>query len=201
MALIVFENNSNGTLNASIDDTQTTITLGSGQGSNFPSITAPDEIFFVTLQNYAAQLIEICRVTDRVSDVLTVVRGQDGTTAQTWAVATTAIQLRLTKETIDRFVQTGATLTPGSLVTIDSQGQLIDYTGSVPTGKTFEDFTSTEGQDAFNTVTDLPTTATEIIVFVNGVRQFPPTNFTRTGLNQITFTETLAVGDQIVIGA
>lgn len=200
MALIVFENNSNGTLLAGIDNSQTTITLAGGQGANFPD-PAVDEVFYITLQNYTAQLVEICLVTDRVADVLTVLRGQDGTSAKAWTVADTAIQLRLTKETLDRFVQTGATLTPGSIVTLDSQGQLIDYTGSIPTGRTFESFTSTEGQDAFNTVTDLPTTETEITAFINGVRQFPPANFTRTGLNQITFDETLAAGDQIVIGA
>lgn len=200
MALVVFENNSNGTLLAAIDDTQTTITLAGGQGANFPD-PAVDEIFYISLHNYTAQLIEICRVTDRVVDVFTVVRGQDGTTAKAWAVADTAIQLRLTKETLDRFVQTGAPLTPGAVLTIDSQGQLIDRTDSVLTEITYESYTSTEGQDVFNTTVDLPVTATGIIAFINGVRQLPPANFTRTGLNQITFDETLAVGDAVVIGA
>lgn len=200
MALIVFENNSNGTLLAAINDTQTTITLAGGQGANFPD-PAVDEIFYITLQNYTAQLIEICRVTDRVADVLTVVRGEDGTTAKAWAVADTAIQLRLTKETIDRFVQTGPTLTAGAVLTVDSQGQLVDRTESVLTDITYESYVSTEGQDVFNTTMDLPVIATGITTFVNGVRQIPPANFTRTGLNQITFDETLAVGDAVLIGA
>jgi len=200
MALVIFENNSNGMLLAAIDNSQTTITLAGGQGANFPD-PAVDEIFYITLQNYTAQLIEICRVTDRVVDVLTVVRGVDGTTAKAWAAADTAIQLRLTKETIDRFVQTGPTLTVGAVLTIDSQGQLVDRTGSVLTEVTYESYTSSEGQDVFNTTVDLPVVATGIIVYINGVRQLPPANFTRTGLNQITFDETLAVGDAVVIGA
>jgi len=125
----------------------------------------------------------------------------DGTTAKAWAAADTAIQLRLTKETIDRFVQTGPTLTVGAVLTIDSQGQLVDRTGSVLTEVTYESYTSSEGQDVFNTTVDLPVVATGIIVYINGVRQLPPANFTRTGLNQITFDETLAVGDAVVIGA
>jgi hypothetical protein len=200
MALIVFENNSNGTLLADIDNSQTTIALAGGQGANFPD-PAVDEIFYVTLHNYAAQLIEICRVTDRTVDSLTVNRGVDGSTPKAWAVADTAIQLRLTKETLDRFVQTGAPLTPGSVLTVDSQGQLVDRTGSVLTEVTYESYTSTEGQDVFNTTVDLPVVATGIIAYINGVRQLPPANFTRTGLNQITFDETLAVGDAVVIGA
>lgn len=200
MALIVFENNSNGTLLADINNSQTTITLAGGQGANFPA-PAVDEIFYITLHNYTAQLIEICRVTARTGDVLTVDRGVDGTAKRTWTVVDTAIQLRLTKETLDRFVQTGATLTPGSFITVDSQGQLVDYTGDVAAPYTYESYVSTEGQAVFNTTVDLPTTATLIDVYINGVKQLPPANFTRTGLNQITFDETLAEGDAIVIGA
>jgi hypothetical protein len=200
MALVVFENNSNGTLLAAIDDSQTTITLAGGQGANFPD-PAVDEIFYITLQNYAAQIVEICRVTDRVGDVLTVVRGVDGTVPLAWPVADTAIQLRLTKETIERFVQTGPTLTQGSILTVDSQRQLVDRTESVLTDITYESYTSTEGQDVFNTTVDLPVVATGIVTYVNGVRQIPPANFTRTGLNQITFDEPLAIGDEVVIGA
>ena len=149
MPLIVFENNSNGMLAAAIDNVTTTITMVAGQGNNFPSITAPDEIFFITLQNYAAQLVEICRVTDRVGDVFTVVRGQDGTSAKAWATTDTAIQLRVTKETLETFVQQAAALTPDSLVTVNSLGQLTSLTDGLP--QTWEYFTSTEGQAVFNT--------------------------------------------------
>lgn len=198
MALIVFENNSNGTLLADIDDTQTTITLASGQGANFPTITAPNEIFFITLQNYAAQLVEICRVTDRAGDVLTVLRGQDGTIGLAWAVATTAIQLRVTKETLETFVQQAAALTPDSLVTVNTLGQLSPLTDGVP--QTWEYFTSTEGQAAFTTTATLPATDDRVQAFINGVRQFPPSHFTVTGAQQLTFTEGLAEGDYVAIG-
>jgi hypothetical protein len=198
MPLIVFENNSNGVLASDIDDVTTTITLVGGQGNNFPSITAPDEIFFITLQNYAAQLIEICRVTNRAGDVLTVLRGQDGTSAKSWTAATTVVQLRVTKETLEQFVQQAAALTPDSLVTVNSLGQLTSLTDGLP--QTWEFFTSTEGQTAFNTSATLPDTDNRVQAFINGVRQFPPDHFTVTGAQQLTFTEGLAEGDYVAIG-
>lgn len=181
-----------------IDDVTTTITMVAGQGNNFPSVTAPDEIFFITLQNYAAQLVEICRVTDRVTDVFTVVRGQDGTTAKAWATADTAIQLRVTKETLEQFVQQASALTTDELVTVNSLGQLTPLTDGLP--QTWEYFTSTEAQAAFSTAATLPATDDRVQAFINGVRQFPPSHFTVTGSQQLTFTEGLAEGDYVAIG-
>jgi hypothetical protein len=198
MPLIVFENNSNGMLAADINNATTTITMVAGQGNNFPSITAPDEIFFITLQNYAAQLVEICRVTDRAGDVFTVDRGQDGTTAKTWAAADTAIQLRVTKETLEAFVQQETALAPDSLVTVNSLGQLTALTDGLP--QTWEYFTATETQAAFNTAAILPATDDRVQAFINGVRQFPPSHFTVTGSQQLTFSEGLAEGDYVAIG-
>ena len=198
MPLIVFENNSNGLLATGIDDVTTTVTLLAGHGANFPNITAPDEIFFITLQNYAAQLVEICRVTDRVADVLTVERGQDGTSAKAWATADTVIQLRVTKETLETFVQQASALTADTLVTVNSLGQLTSLTDGLP--QTWEYFTSAESQAAFNTAVTLPATDDRVQAFINGVRQFPPSHFTITGSQQLTFTEGLAAGDYVAIG-
>ncbi len=198
MPLIVFENNSNGILATDINNSVTLITLVGGQGNNFPAITSPDEIFFITLQNYAAQLIEICRVTARGGDTFTVVRGQDGTTAKSWAAATTVVQLRVTKETLEQFVQQATALTPDSLVTVNNLGQLTSLTDGLP--QTWEFFTSTEGQAIFNTTATLPATDNRVQAFINGVRQFPPDHFFVSGAQQITFTEGLAEGDYVAIG-
>lgn len=198
MPLIVFENNSNGMLVADINNATTTITMVAGQGNNFPSITAPDEIFFITLQNYAAQLVEICRVTDRAGDVFTVDRGQDGTTAKAWTAADTAIQLRVTKETLEAFVQQETALAPDSLITVNNLGQLTALTDGLP--QTWEYFTATETQSAFNTAAILPATDDRVQAFINGVRQFPPSHFTVTGSQQLTFSEGLAEGDYVAIG-
>lgn len=77
-------NNAFGTLSAAINTSVTTITLDSGQGSRFPTLGASDH-FFGTLVDTSNNL-EIVKVTARSSDSLTVVRGQDGTTATAFAI-------------------------------------------------------------------------------------------------------------------
>lgn len=77
-------NNAFGTLSAAINTTATTITLDSGQGARFPTLGASD-YFFGTLVDTSNNL-EIVKVTARSTDSLTVVRGQDGTTATAFAI-------------------------------------------------------------------------------------------------------------------
>ena len=77
-------NNAFGTLSAAINTSATTITLDSGQGARFPTLGASD-YFFGTLVDTSNNL-EIVKVTARSSDSLTVVRGQDGTTATAFAI-------------------------------------------------------------------------------------------------------------------
>ena len=77
-------NNAFGTLSAAINTTVTTITLDSGQGARFPTLGASD-YFYATLVDTSNNL-EIVKVTARSTDSLTVVRGQDGTTATSFAI-------------------------------------------------------------------------------------------------------------------
>ena len=77
---VKFSNNASGTLASSITTSSTTITLTTGQGSLFPSL-ASGEFFFATLVDSSNNL-EIVKVTGRATDVLTVVRAQDGTAAR-----------------------------------------------------------------------------------------------------------------------
>ena len=78
------KNNSYGTLLASIGPTDTSLTLASGQGANFPSLSS-GEYFYATLINTANQL-EIIKVTGITGDVMTIVRAQEGTTNRTYVV-------------------------------------------------------------------------------------------------------------------
>lgn len=75
-------NNAFGTLGTGITALVTTITLGSGQGARFPALSAGDW-FWGTLTNVTNN-IEIVKVTAVTGDVLTVLRGQDGTTARAY---------------------------------------------------------------------------------------------------------------------
>ena len=77
-------NNAYGTLSAGIASGDTTITLDGGQGARFPTLGAGD-YFYVTLVD-TANNIEVVKVTARSTDSMTVVRGQDNTTAKAYAI-------------------------------------------------------------------------------------------------------------------
>lgn len=77
-------NNAFGTLSAAINTTATTITLDSGQGARFPTLGASD-YFFGTIVD-TSNNIEVVKVTARSTDSLTVVRGQDSTSATAFAI-------------------------------------------------------------------------------------------------------------------
>lgn len=76
-------NNAFGTLNAGINSSATTIVLSAGEGARFPTLVAGD-YFYATLIDTANNL-EIVKVTARSTDTLTVVRGQDNTTARAYS--------------------------------------------------------------------------------------------------------------------
>lgn len=92
MAVLV-QNNAYSTLASGINNVATTITLATGTGSRFPTITGSD-YFFATLINTSNQL-EIVKVTARSTDTLTVVRGQDNTTARAYSTGD-RIEMRVT---------------------------------------------------------------------------------------------------------
>lgn len=79
---VKYTNNATSSLASGILAGATSLTVATGQGVKFPTITAPD-VFYVTLQNLAGAL-EIVKVTARSGDVFTIVRAQDGTSAQAW---------------------------------------------------------------------------------------------------------------------
>lgn len=81
---IKVSNNAYGTLAASLSDVATTLSLNSGEGARFPTLGGSD-YFYLTLID-TSNNIEIVKVTARSSDTMTIVRGQDGTTARSYAV-------------------------------------------------------------------------------------------------------------------
>lgn len=79
-------NDAYGVLSTAAANTDTTLTLQSGQGARFPALTTGSgDWFYVTIIATSTGLKEVCQVTGASGDVLTVVRGVDGTTAQTFA--------------------------------------------------------------------------------------------------------------------
>jgi hypothetical protein len=108
MPSILFSNNASGSLASSITSAGTTITLTTGAGAQFPAISGGN-FFYATLTDSSNNL-EIVKVTARSSDVFTVVRGQEGTTARAYAAAD-KLELRVTAAVLNTFAQTAANQT------------------------------------------------------------------------------------------
>ena len=80
----ILVNNFNTTLSAASSSTATTFTVSSS--ANLPTL-ATGEVLPITLNDAATRLVfEICYVTSISSNVLTVERAQEGTSAQNWNV-------------------------------------------------------------------------------------------------------------------
>ncbi len=90
----IWTNNAATTLASAVTtNSQTSLTLASGKGALFPSPSSPD-YFMVTLDD--GTNVEIVKCTARSTDTLTVVRAQEGTTAQSSFAIGTKAELRVT---------------------------------------------------------------------------------------------------------
>jgi hypothetical protein len=94
---VKYTNNAASTIASAINSSVTTITLATGDGAEFPTLTTGD-YFFGSL--IGASTSEIVKVTARSSDTLTVVRGQDNTSAAAWD-AGTKFELRVCAALLD----------------------------------------------------------------------------------------------------
>ncbi|WWT39859.1 hypothetical protein [Microcystis phage Mwe-JY25] len=94
---VLLSNNAASVLQAPVTAAATTLTVASGEASRFPMPGAGDW-FPLTLTDGAGAL-EIVRAIARSGAVITIQRGQEGTTAVAWA-AGSAVELRLTAAAI-----------------------------------------------------------------------------------------------------
>jgi hypothetical protein len=84
---ILFYNNASTTLADPVGAADTTATLASGAGTLFSPGPTGSDYFCLTFSDAATGLQnEICHVTNVSGDTLTIVRAQEGTTAQGWSV-------------------------------------------------------------------------------------------------------------------
>ncbi len=97
-----FANDASSTLQSTITTGSTTIVVATPDAGLFPSFSSPD-YFMVTVVDAGGNM-EIMKCTSRVSNALTVVRGQEGTTAFAFA-AGAVVDLRLTAGTCAQFIQ------------------------------------------------------------------------------------------------
>ncbi len=108
----LFTNNASGTLSVQAETGHTTLTLQSSEGSLYPSPTGSD-FFQVSLEDTSGNL-EICTCTSRSTDVLTVTRAQENTSALVFPTGS-RVELRLTAATHDSFLQVYGGVMQGTL--------------------------------------------------------------------------------------
>lgn len=169
---MIFEyaNNARTTLASGINETDTSLTVSTGTGAEFPVITS-GQAFYCTLLDAATLTInEIVEVTARSGDVFTIVRGQQGTTAQVWIAGSIVTQL-ITAGDLANFVQAaqlpsfGTTTYP---LTMDNSG-----TGAA-SGTNFDG--SAAQTISYNTIGALSTasfTGTNHQLGASGYQKFP----------------------------
>ena len=115
---LLFANNAQGNLAGGIDNVATAITLESGQGALFPTLGA-GQFFMGTLVDVATGLLrEIVKVTGISGDLLTVVRGQEGTTTRAWLANDIFANL----------------ITAGSMAVMSQSGSLFSTNAGNPNG-------------------------------------------------------------------
>jgi hypothetical protein len=106
---IQFTNNAATTLLSGITSSATTLTVAAGTGTLFPALSG-SQFFYCTLINTAGTVLEIVKVTARTTDVFTIVRAQDNTTASAF-IAGDKVELRLTAADLQNFPQLDSTNT------------------------------------------------------------------------------------------
>lgn len=108
MPKILFANNAETNIAASITAGETTILITPGDGIKFPMPTGGD-YFQLTLVKMVGgvAVYEVVSVTARAGDSLTVIRGQEGTTATSFSASDIASE-RLTALILTQFAQVGA---------------------------------------------------------------------------------------------
>lgn len=89
------KNNAYSTLLAGVNSTATSMSLAVGEGARFPSASVSSGDYFYATILDTSNNFEIVKVTARSSDTLTVIRGQDGTTARAFSLGD-RVELRVT---------------------------------------------------------------------------------------------------------
>ena len=141
MAQVKFANNGKTTLNGAINSSVTSIVVT--DGSVLPSLSGGDW-FYLTLENNALSR-EIVKVTARSTNTLTVVRGQDGTTAASWSSGDKA-ENRLTLAALNEMAAAVAGITPGAaFLTLIDDATVSDLRTSLGLGTAATVATGTSG--------------------------------------------------------
>lgn len=129
---VILKNNAVSTITTAISASDVGLAVAAGTGTLFPTLGASD-YFYATLVS-AGGTYEVIKVTARVGDTMTIVRAQEGTTAQSFASGS-RIEVRVTAASITDMVDehdqaSEIALTPSGYTTADDVQEGFDDLGS-----------------------------------------------------------------------
>jgi hypothetical protein len=139
-----FTNNATTTLASGILSGATSLTVASGTGSKFPTLSAGD-YFYCTLANTSGT-VEIVKVTARSTDTFTVTRAQDGTTAVAWNSGD-KVELRLVAASLNDIPKLDEVNTFSQAQTFSAAPVLTALTGLVKANGSSATTAATAGTD------------------------------------------------------
>lgn len=113
MAKQLFSNIASSTLAVSVAPGDTTIQVGAGLGVIFPNPTGGDW-FIGTLEDSGGN-VEYFKCTARSGDLLTVTRGEEGSSPQSFTNTVTRVEVRNTKGSMERMLQRSGDTLAGDL--------------------------------------------------------------------------------------
>jgi len=172
MSRPLFTNNAASALAQAITPTDTILKLTPGTGSYFPQPTGGNYFMLTLIQITNPEVSEIVQCTARVGDVLTVVRGQEGTQPQIFNLSDN-VELRITAGSLNLLASGRDTVTIFEEYQTATAGQTIFTIGS---------FAYLVGYNA-------------LAVYINGSKQIIGLNYLETSTSVITFNSGLNAGD------
>jgi len=174
MSRPLFTNNASTALARAITPPDTILQLTAGTGQYFPQPTGGNYFMLTLIQINNPEIAEIVQCTARVGDVLTIVRGQEGTQPQIFNISDN-VELRITAGSLNLFASSKDTVTIFQEYQVATQAQTIF---------TLSSFTYLVGYNALS-------------VFVNGSKQIIGFNYIETSTSIITFNSGLNAGDVV----
>lgn len=97
-----FTNNASSRLFLPVAAVDTVIRVQTGDGARFYDLVEAGDYFMVTVEDRRTGQMEIMKCTSRSGDIMTVVRAQEGTTAQAWVLGAT-VSSRMTAGTMNDY--------------------------------------------------------------------------------------------------
>jgi hypothetical protein len=184
----VFSNNGISTLAGAISNVATTCQLAAGTGVLFPNPTNGQQFALTLSQAASPTVFEIVYCTARSGDVLTIVRAQEGTSAQSFSANDNANSL-ITSGVLGAFSQSFRIGLFGNLTLCVNQSTGNDANNGLTPGTAFKTL-----QKAYNVAVSVYDTAGWQITILNGA------NITTTGTALLAVSGVIGGGSLVIDG-